>query len=117
MQELFLTLPLPPTINSYWGFSGHRRFLTLEAREFKAQVAHIVSQQPIRFGASKLSLTVTINFRDKRIADISNRIKALEDALVQAGLFNDDSQVHELHIFKGEIIKGGKSLVKIVALD
>ena len=33
-KNIFLVLPLPPTINSYWGFSGHRRFLTLAAREF-----------------------------------------------------------------------------------
>lgn len=115
-KNIFLVLPLPPTINSYWGFSGHKRFLTLAAREFKAAVAHAVSLQPVRFEDAKLEMTVTINFRDKRIADISNRIKALEDALVQAGLMNDDSQIKVLHVYEGPIVKGGKCSVKINVL-
>ena len=113
MTEITLSLPLPPTINHYWGFSGHRRFLTLQAREFKFLVAYKVSQQKIRFGDSRLCFTVTLNFKDKRRQDISNRIKALEDALVQAGLFDDDSQIDEEHIYRGEIIREGKALVKI----
>ena len=115
-KNIFLVLPLPPTINSYWGFSGHRRFLTLGAREFKTAVAHEVNLQPIRFGDAKLEMTVTINFRDKRKADISNRIKALEDALVQAGLMDDDSQIKVLHVYEGPIVKGGRCTVKIYVL-
>ena len=116
MQELSLVLPLPPSINNYWGFSGHKRFLTLKAREFKKEVAHIVSQQPIRFGAARLSLTVIVHFADRRVQDLSNRIKALEDALVQANLMDDDSQIDELIVKRGEIIKGGLCLIKVVEL-
>jgi len=115
-KNISLELPLPPTINSYWGFSGHRRFLTTKAVQFKAEVAHEVSQQKIRFGNAKLEMTVTINFRDKRIADISNRLKALEDALVQAGLMDDDSQLKVIHLYEGPIVKGGKCSVKINVL-
>jgi len=116
MTEIYLELPLPPSVNSYWGFSGSRRFLTLQAREFKVQVAQQVSQQPIRFGDQRLSLTVTLCFKDKRRADIDNRIKSLLDALMQAGLFNDDSQIDELHVYRGLIQKQGLSLVKICQL-
>jgi len=115
-KNIFLELPLPPTINSYWGFSGHRRFLTAKAVQFKADVAHIVSQHKTRFGAAKLEMTVWINPRDKRIQDTSNRIKALEDALVQAGLMDDDSQIKIHHIYEGPIVKGGKCSVKINVL-
>ena len=117
MSTLFLELPLPPTINGgYWKFAGSRRFLTLAAREFKQQVAHIVSQQPIRFGAVRLSLSVTFHYKDRRQNDLSNRIKSLEDALVQAGLMNDDSQIDELHIYRGAIERSGKSLIEIITL-
>lgn len=116
LKNIFLVLPLPPTINSYWGFSGHRRFLTKAAVQFKDEVAHSVSQQKIRFGSAKLEMTVTINFRDRRVADISNRIKALEDALVQAGLMDDDSQIKILHVYEGPIVKGGQCSVKINVL-
>ena len=117
MTKFLLVLPLPPTINSYWGFSGHRRFLTLQAREFKTQVAHIVSQQKTRFGKAPIVLVVTIHFRDRRIQDLSNRIKALEDAMVQSGLLFDDSQIKEIHVYEGEIVKGGKMVVQISLLS
>ena len=116
MTELNLILPLPPSVNSYWGFAGSRRFLTLAAREFKKEVAHIVSQQSVIFGDKRLSLTAILHFKDRRKSDIDNRIKSLLDALVQAGLFDDDSQIDELHIFRGSIMKQGLSLVKIFNL-
>ena len=116
MTELNLILPLPPSVNSYWGFAGSRRFLTLAAREFKKEVAHIVSQQSVIFGDKRLSLTATLYFKDRRKSDIDNRIKSLLDALVQAGLFDDDSQVDELHVYRGAIYKQGKSLIKISEL-
>lgn len=115
-KNIFLTLPLPPSVNSYWGFSGHRRFLTVKAVQFKQDVAHAVSQQRIKLGSAKLEMTVTINFKDKRVQDISNRIKALEDALVQAGLMDDDSQIKILHVYEGPIVKGGGCSVKINVL-
>lgn len=117
MQELFLELPLPPTINSYYGQSGFRRYMTEKGKKFKAEVAHQVSLFPIRYGDSRLSVTIYLHFRDERRADISNRIKALEDALVQAGLFNDDSQIDEEHIYRKEIIREGKTKVMIKVLD
>lgn len=116
MPTLFLNFPLPPTINSYYQFKGHRRYVGDAGKKFKADVAQIVSQQPIRFGAEKLSMMVTINFRDKRTQDLSNRIKALEDAMCQAGLFDDDSQIKEIHIYEGEIIKNGRVSVRIKTL-
>jgi crossover junction endodeoxyribonuclease RusA len=60
---------------------------------------------------------VVIHFSDRRKQDLSNRIKVLEDALVQAGLMDDDSQINEIVVKRGEIIKGGLCLVKIVALE
>ena len=117
MTFLSLELPLPPSVNTYWGFSGHRRFLTLQAREFKQQVAHIVGRQLMRYGDKKLSISVTLHFKDKRKQDLDNRIKPLLDALVQAGLMDDDSQFKEIHVYEGEIIKCGKCVIKISAIE
>jgi crossover junction endodeoxyribonuclease RusA len=117
MTEITLILPLPPSVNSYWGFAGSRRFLTLAAREFKIEVAHIVSHASNTFGDKRLSLTTTLHFKDRRKSDIDNRIKSLLDALVQAGLFDDDSQVDELHVYSGEIIRQGKAIVTISEVE
>ena len=117
MTTAIFEFPLAPTINSYYGFHGHRRYMTEKGKQFKSEVAHIVSQQPIKFGKSLVVMTVKIHFRDRRIQDLSNRIKALEDAMVQAGLMDDDSQIKEIHVYEGQIIKGGKMIVEISLLS
>lgn len=116
VEVFLLELPLPPTINSYYQYKGFRRFVGPEGKKFKADVAQILGKVPIKFGNSRIALTIHLHFRDKRRADISNRIKALEDALVQAGLFDDDSQIDEEHIYRSSIIKEGKTRLKIKVL-
>lgn len=117
MQTFFLELPLPPTINSYYQFHGHRRFVGAKGLQFKKEVAHIVSQFPIRFGTARLELTATFHFKTKLRQDLSNRVKALEDALVQAGLFDDDSQIDIEHLYRGNVIKSGKTMLQINVID
>ena len=55
--------------------------------------------------------------RDKRRLDIDNRIKAVFDALEEAGVFNDDFQVDHLEMIRGDIIKGGKIIVVIEEIE
>jgi crossover junction endodeoxyribonuclease RusA len=113
MNTLSLTLPYPPSVNTYWGFKGHQRFLTTKARQFKAAVAHEVSLTSMRFGSSRLELIIALYAPDKRIRDIDNILKPLLDSLVQAGLFDDDSQVDMLTIIRKQPIKGGKTIVVV----
>jgi crossover junction endodeoxyribonuclease RusA len=96
-----LSLPFPPSINTYWGFRGHRRFLTKKANEFKELVASAVKQQTHpkgSFGVALLSVSLEFYPPDRRIRDIDNPVKPLLDSLVAAGLFDDDSQIKELYI-------------------
>lgn len=109
-------LPYPPSVNSYWGFSGHRRFLTPKANAFKTQVAQIVSLHKINLGNERLQIEITLHPTDKRIRDIDNSIKSCLDALVEAGAFADDSQVDVLIVQRGEIIKGGKAKINLQIL-
>ena len=104
-------IPYPPSVNNYWGFKGHRRFLTPKANEFKAQVAQIVSLNNISLDKSRLEIEITLYPPDKRIRDIDNSIKSCLDALVQAGAFEDDSQIDVLIVQRGEIVKGGQSKI------
>lgn len=105
--------PYPPSINTYWGFQGHRRYLTPKAVAFKAAVAHGVNQLPDRFYSSRLELVVHLFPPDKRTRDIDNVLKPLLDAMVQAGLFEDDSQVDKLSIERMRQTKGGAVAVTI----
>lgn len=114
MATVELTLPWPPSVNSYWGFHGHRRFLTQKALEFKKNAVAAVQGQ--RLGQSRLSVTIIACAPDKRTRDLDNILKPTLDALVQAGLFDDDSQVDLLTVQRGEVVKGGKAIVTVASL-
>lgn len=111
---LNLTLPYPPSVNTYWGFKGSQRFLTKRAREFKAEVeaAFILSEHP-GLGDARINLIVFLHPPDKRVRDIDNIAKPLLDALTQAGVFDDDGQVDRLLIVRREVKKGGECRVVI----
>ena len=113
-KSAVLILPLPPSINSYFATFQGRRIISKAGREFKKFTADycLVNQIP-KFGPSRLSMTIRIHPRDRRINDLSNRIKALEDALVQAGVMDDDCQIDFLQAQRGEIKRGGECVVMI----
>ncbi len=111
---LNLTLPYPPSVNTYWGFRGSQRFLTKKANEFKARVeaAFILSEHP-GLGDARINLVVFLHPPDKRVRDIDNIAKPLLDALPQARVFTDDGQVDRLLIVRREVKKGGECRVVI----
>jgi crossover junction endodeoxyribonuclease RusA len=87
-------------------------------KEFKAQVSDYVNEYRVpKLGAARLEMKVVLYPRDKRKQDIDNRIKALWDALGDAGVFEDDEQIDVLIVERGEIKKGGGCLVIIDILD
>jgi crossover junction endodeoxyribonuclease RusA len=115
---LVLSLPLPPSVNSYRTIYRNRMGISKAGREFKAKVSDYVIEYKVpKLGAARLEMKVVLYPRDKRKQDIDNRIKALWDALGDAGVFDDDEQIDVLLIERGEIKKGGGCLVMIEKLD
>lgn len=115
---LVLNLPLPPSVNHYWGQSGHRRYVSKAGVAFKEAVSNYVAEFNVpKLGKSRLEFQVTLYPKDRRKQDIDNRIKALWDALSDAGVFDDDEQIDVLIVHRGEIKKGGGCLVYINVLD
>jgi len=113
-KKMKLILPYPPSVNSYWGFKGSHRFLTIKAREFKANCLVAYKQlQQLGFGAARLEVHIELYPPDRRKRDIDNGIKSLLDSLCQAGIFDDDSQIDSLHIVRKELFKKGKCIVTI----
>ena len=41
---LVLNLPLPPSVNHYWGQHGHRRYVSKAGVEFKEQVSDYIAE-------------------------------------------------------------------------
>lgn len=112
-----LDIPYPPSVNTYWGFQGHRRFLTKTANAFKARISELVIENQVpKLGDARIELTITLYPPDKRKRDIDNVLKCCIDSLCQAGVFDDDSQIDVLLVLRGEIVKGGKAKINIEVL-
>jgi crossover junction endodeoxyribonuclease RusA len=115
---LVLNLPLPPSVNHYWGTHGHRRYVSKAGVLFKEQVSDYVAEYRVpKMGAERLEMKVVLYPKDRRKQDIDNRIKALWDALADAGVFDNDEQIDVLIVERGEIKKGGGCLVYIDIID
>jgi crossover junction endodeoxyribonuclease RusA len=115
---LILSLPYPPSVNSYWRANGHRRFISAEGRKFKEAVSeYIIEYKVPKLGSQPLEVMIFLHPRDKRKTDIDNRVKAVLDALQDAGVYDDDCQVEKLIVERAVPVKGGKALVMITPLQ
>lgn len=100
------TLSLPPSVNALTrNVPGIGRVKT---RAYKAWVrnAHysIIAQiAPPRMIEAPYSVTIRLPLRMR--GDVSNRVKAIEDALVRAGVMVDDSRVYALTVRRDAEVK------------
>ena len=113
-----LVLPFPPSMNTYWRNFRGRTVLSKAGREYKTAIAEYVSTHNVpKYGESKLRITMILQPKDKRKIDIDNRIKCVLDSLQEAGVFDDDFHVDELHVMRGEQVKGGRLLLTIETIE
>lgn len=118
-----LTLPLAPTINSYWRSKANKRksgdsgspvtvYISDKGKLFRTEViTRVLQARANKKLECRLQVFMEINPADKRVQDIDNRIKAALDALTHAGVYIDDSQIDRLVVQRGPIIKGGQMKV------
>jgi len=103
--------PYPPSVNSYWLQSGTRRYISKRGQEFKRAVREILKNS-ISFGSSPVELQIIFHPRDKRLMDIDNCLKAIQDSM-NGIMYDDDQQVWKLTVERGAKIKGGGCEVTI----
>ncbi len=114
MMKTILTLPYPPSVNSYWLSRGNRRYISKRGQLFKKAVYHYVLENNIqKFGDKPLEVSICIHPRSKVLMDLDNSVKAILDSCQDAGLFDDDVQVEYLLVTRGEPQKGGGCTVVI----
>lgn len=110
-----LDLPWPPSINHYYGRARNGRvFIKKPGVAFRESVAEIVAEAGCTSETGKLAMFIWVSPPDKRKRDIDNLVKATQDALQEAGCYENDCQIEGLHVERGEIQKGGKVRVMIV---
>lgn len=111
-KTIRLDLPYPPSVNTYWRSNGKRRYISPAGVKFTEEVSLIVKmQKPKTFADKQVAISVMIHPRSKRKFDLDNTLKAILDALMKAGMYDDDSQIEYIEIARGEKIDGGKAVV------
>lgn len=117
---MMLTLPWPPTINHYYapGSRPGTHYMTPQARAYRIEVSTRVGAQRMRKGLTgRLRLHAVAHPPDRRARDLDNLHKGLLDALQHAGVYDSDSQIDDLRIVRGDVVKGGKIVVAVVEID
>lgn len=100
-------------MNHYWRRVGSRTLISREGRRYFAAVLAVVMgrlRQPAR---GPVRLHVTLHPPDARRRDMDNVLKPLIDAMENAGVYEDDSQIVELHVVKREPRPCGRVLVRV----
>ena len=111
-----LELPMPPSVNHYWGIRGKQRFLGKRGKEFRLAVAEACADAEVQAIDGRLSVHVALFPANRIRFDIDNRIKSLLDALEHAGCFVDDEQIDELHVIRQGLKPGGSCTVIILPI-
>lgn len=115
MQELTLILPFPPSVNAYYGYTNRgdiaRKYVKKEGKKYKRIVRAKVNSPVVLFPTQRLEMAVTLHYHQHRDYDLDNRMKGLQDALQDARVFANDSQIDRLLIARGEAIKNNAQCI------
>lgn len=115
MMQIYLQLPWAIAYGSYYTQTRWGKHLSVKGKKFKDAVAVECQEQNV-FGAridKPVELSVIFYPPDRRIRDLDNHLKSLQDALTEAQVWEDDSLVDQGHQYRGNVCKGGRVLVRI----
>ena len=108
-----ITLPWPPTVNTYWRNFDGRMIISAKGREYRETVGdQMTVQRMVKHFAGPLRVVIEAWRPDKRRRDLDNLLKATLDGLAHAGVYEDDSQIVDLRIYWAPDI-GGMLKIKI----
>lgn len=118
-KQITFSIPFPPSVNHYykpcrWGSRVGIR-LDAHARQYRLDViAAIYSEfgrlKPIE---KRLRVVFVAVMPDRRKRDLSNYLKAPEDALTHARVWVDDELIDDLRIVRGGVKPPGRLDVTI----
>ena len=118
---IVLNLPWPHSSNNLYLNLPHGRGRTLspKGRAYHAAVHAAVLEQLRHYPrlTGRLAVTLALNPPDRRRRDIANYEKLACDSLTKAQVWNDDSQIDDMHIIRDEILPGGRVVVTIRELE
>jgi len=102
-----LTLPWPPSVNTYWRVFNGRAIISAKGREYRKAVAdQVLIQRAAKNYVGKLQVEIQAFRPDNRRRDLDNLLKAALDGCTHAGVWQDDSNIVDLRIYWADTIGG-----------
>ena len=109
-----VTLPWPPTVNTYWRHAARGGtamvYISKEGQAYRTAVQGLVATKR-KLHTGRLRVEIEAWPPDKRKRDLDNILKSLLDALTYAGIWEDDSQIDDLRVYRTTV--GGMVKVRI----
>lgn len=115
MMAIEFTLPFPPSVNHYWRNFRGRMVIGARGRAYRKAATDAIADQrvPCDELGGPLQVELIAHPPDRRRRDLDNLQKALLDAVVAAGVIEDDSNIDDLRVTRGTVFPGGKVAVVI----
>ena len=108
-------LPFPPSVNTLRASVRGRLITSSAGRKYYKAVAERMAELWLSGEGIAVPVTISLVMHHKMNVryDVSNYLKAYEDALVKCGFLVDDHLIEYASIKKGEKVAGGKLVVKV----
>ncbi|MFQ1679186.1 RusA family crossover junction endodeoxyribonuclease [Pantoea dispersa] len=111
-----LTLPFPPSVNTYWRNIRKGVLISASGRSFRSNALADIMEQ-LRRAPEPITVNVAVSVilypPDKRPRDLDNYLKAAFDSLTHAGVWVDDKQIKRFTVEWGPLTKRGKTEITI----
>lgn len=113
-----INLPMPVSNNAMYMPAHGKIILTNAARSYYNELKNFFAREGgVEMIEGRLSVNVWIHEKDMRRRDINNLTKSLFDGLQKCGVYKDDSQIDETHIYRGEIVEDPYVCIEITVLE
>lgn len=106
-------LPWPPALNNLYANTDCGRVLRKPGKAYKHAVLAAVEEQGIEHVVGRLTVEVWAHPPTQRKRDLDGLFKVMLDALGEAGVFEDDSQIDHLSIHRCGVQEFGVMVVQI----
>ncbi len=106
-----IKLPWPPSLNRYYRVWRNRTVISADGLRYRRDVVAATFGLPKMMG--RLDVAIVMCAPDRRRRDVDNILKATLDAMMHAGLYDDDSQIDRLSVVRGNSVSGGCLLVSL----
>jgi len=107
-----ITLPWPPSLNTYWRQFNGRAILSAKGRAYREAVIRQCLLQRVDTITGPIKVEIVAYRPDNRKRDLDNLLKAALDGMAKGLVYEDDAQIRDLRIRWADTI-GGMLKIKI----